>query len=241
MAPPTQTRLTTGEAENGKLWDFAKVHESFVQVDVFGGVWFGSDVASVKRYASDVIVDGVTHPIERTRSQPQLAPPEAGKPYVDKFDAQHVAPAPFNPNTPIAAPPVANPFAAVLPFIRHAEQYRLVGSRVTCNPPPLDTDQDVLVLVEAHNLRAMEEQMRQEGYVFEGSAPTDVAAGLGDVMDPQRVFTSMRKGSMNYILTSDPDFYRRFTAATELAKKFNVLAKADRIAMFQAVLYGTVA
>ena len=227
MPPPApQTRLTPEEAENGKLWDFAKVHENYALVDALGGVHFSSDVVGVPRYAFDVVVDGVTHPIERKRSQPKLAPPEAGKP--------------FSPSNIPPAAPVANPFAVVLPFIRHAERYRLVGSRVTCNPPPLDTDQDVLVEVQSCNRIAMEEQMRQEGYVFEGSTPTDVAAGLGDVMDPQRVFTSMRKGSMNYILTSDPDFYQRFTAATELAKKFNVLAKADRIAMFQAVLYGNV-
>lgn len=88
MAPPTQTRLTTEEAENGKLWDFAKVHENYVLVDALGGVHFSGDVVGVPRYAFDVVVDGVTHPIERTRSQPQLAPPEAGKPFVDKFDAQ---------------------------------------------------------------------------------------------------------------------------------------------------------
>jgi len=86
--PPTQTRLTTEEAENGKLWDFAKAHENYVLVDALGGVHFRSDVAGLARYAFDVEVDGVTHPIERTRSQPQLAPPEAGKPFVDKFDAQ---------------------------------------------------------------------------------------------------------------------------------------------------------
>jgi hypothetical protein len=228
MPPPApQTRLTTEEAENGRLWDFAKAHENYVSVRLCGDVVFGANnAASMWRMAYDVVVDGVTHEIIRTRSQPQLAPPEAGKP--------------FSPSNIPPAAPVVNPFAVVLPFIRHAERYRLVGSRVTCNPPPLDTDQDVLVEVHSCNRIAMEDQMLQEGYVLEGSAPTDVAAGLGDVMDPQRVFTSMRKGSMNYILTSDPDFFQRFTAATELAKKFNVLAKADRIAMFQAVLYGNV-
>lgn len=82
MSPPVpQTRLTTEEAENGKLWDFAKAHENHVLVDALGGVSFGSDVVSVPRHAFDVVVDGVTHPIERRRSQPQLAPPEAGKPF----------------------------------------------------------------------------------------------------------------------------------------------------------------
>ena len=82
---PWQTRLTT---ENGKLWDFAKVHENRVTVDALGGVSFGSDVVGVPRYAFDVVVDGVTHPIERKRSQPQLAPPEAGKPFTPAESAQ---------------------------------------------------------------------------------------------------------------------------------------------------------
>lgn len=217
--------LTVAQVEDDELWQFAKAHELYVSVNPYGVVWFNEFKEGVKpRRAYDVEVVGVTRTIEQTRGAPQLAPPGP------RFD-----------NSPIpATAPVPDPFAAVLPFIRHAERYCLVGSRVTCNPPPLDTDQDVLVEVHSCNRIAMEDQMRQEGYTFEGSAPTDVATGLGDVMDPQRVFTSMRKGSMNYILTSDPDFYQRFTAATELAKRFNVLAKADRIAIFQAVLYGNV-
>ena len=96
MVPPAlQTRLTTDEAENGKLWDFAKVHENYVLVDVLGGVHFSSAVVGVPRYAFDVVVDGVTHSIERTRSQPQLAPPEAGKPFAERVPEFNVAyPAP---------------------------------------------------------------------------------------------------------------------------------------------------
>lgn len=121
-------------------------------------------------------------------------------------------------------------------FLSFIKAYELVGSRVTCNPPPLNTDQDVLCLVPDHSLTNMQGAMAFEGYVYEGSAPTDVAQGPN--MDTARVFTSMRKGSMNYILTSDEEFYKRFLAATRLAKKFNLASKADRIALFQAVLYG---
>ena len=54
-----------------------------------------------------------------------------------------------------------------------------VGSRVTCDPPVMDTDRDMLCLVKD-----------------------------------------------------------RFMVATRLAKRFNLQAKADRVALFQAVLYG---
>ena len=75
MPPPApQTRLTTEEAENGKLWDFARANENYVSVRLCGDVVFGANnAASMGRMAYDVVVDGVTHPIERTRSQPQLA------------------------------------------------------------------------------------------------------------------------------------------------------------------------
>jgi len=96
--PPTQTRLTTEEAENGGLWDFARAPENYVSVNSFGVVWFNvfKDGPEPRRsYA--VEVDGVTHPIERTRSQPQLAPPEAGKPFAESDIAKMWAgpPVPF--------------------------------------------------------------------------------------------------------------------------------------------------
>ena len=34
-------------------------------------------------------------------------------------------------------------------LLTNARKWELVGSRVTCNPPPVDTDQDVLVYVDA--------------------------------------------------------------------------------------------
>lgn len=134
-------------------------------------------------------------------------------------------------------PPPANFQAAIpcdKPFMDYVVFYRLVGSRVTCNPPPLDTDQDVLCMVYQENRQAVARSMKADGFVAEGSWPTDTQS------DPSNssVFESMRKGSMNYIITSDEDFYKRFNAATELAKKLNIMTKAGRIELFQAVLYG---
>lgn len=121
-----------------------------------------------------------------------------------------------------------------VPFMNYVVQYRLVGSRVTCNPPPLDTDQDVLCMVHQDNRQVIARAMVAEGFVPEGSWPSDIEA----VASHDQVFESMRKGSMNYIITSDDDFYKRFSAATDLAKKLNIMTKAGRIELFQAVLYG---
>lgn len=48
----------------------------------------------------------------------------------------------------------------------------------------------------------------------------------------------MRRGNINVIVTPEMEFFDRFMAATELARRFNLMEKVDRIALFQAVLYG---
>jgi hypothetical protein len=51
-------------------------------------------------------------------------------------------------------------------------------------------------------------------------------------------FNSWRKGETNLIITGDFDFFRRYLSATEVAKKFNLMSKEDRVLLFQSVLYG---
>lgn len=83
MAPPATVYITVDQAESGRLWDFANPDENYVSVNLFGEVWFNTGSFGAKeRRCYAVLVHGVTHAIERTRSQPQLAPPEAGKPFV---------------------------------------------------------------------------------------------------------------------------------------------------------------
>lgn len=126
------------------------------------------------------------------------------------------------------------PEAFVIPYTNYFAQYRFVGSRITCNPPPLDTDQDVLVYVQGCNMAVVQDKLLNAGFVREGSNPADMQGNA----DNQSVFHSFRKGDMNYIITSEMEFYERFSTATELARKWNLLEKADRIQLFQAVLYG---
>lgn len=121
-----------------------------------------------------------------------------------------------------------------VPFIHYFTKYKFVGSRVTCNPPPLDTDQDVLVLVRIGHLAVMELKILEDGFVKEGSLPAEADTQAGK----DNVFHSYRKGDMNYIVTTDEAFYQRFSTATELARKYNLMEKSDRIQLFQAVLYG---
>lgn len=82
MAPPATVYITVDQAESGSLWDFANPDENYVTVNTYGAVWFNRHKgAAYDRRSYAVCVNGVTHPIERTRSHPQVSPPEAGKPF----------------------------------------------------------------------------------------------------------------------------------------------------------------
>jgi hypothetical protein len=108
-----------------------------------------------------------------------------------------------------------------------------VGSRVTCNPPPSDTDQDYLVLVSPEKWGDLEEMLSD--WDHDGS---DVSS---DVQDAALSFQYYSLGDMNIIATKCTEFHRRFLAASSVAKRLNLLNKADRVALFQAVLYGNLA
>jgi len=108
-----------------------------------------------------------------------------------------------------------------------------VGSRVTCFPPPMDTDADYLVLVESHDL--FRSVIAEIDFVMGGSAVLDANVPL----DSADRFSSYTKGIDNLIVTQDASFFEKFMVATRVAKHLNLLSKPDRILLFQAVLYST--
>ena len=115
--------------------------------------------------------------------------------------------------------------------IRH--QVERVGSRATCFPPPTDTDEDWLVLTDSPNaLDSLEAVLRKSGY----NQDTGDMKGYTD--EVEIVFKSFRKGDINIILTFEQKFFELFMTATHIAKKFNLTRKDERIALFQAILYG---
>jgi len=111
-----------------------------------------------------------------------------------------------------------------------------VGSRATCDPPPAGTDRDVLLLCD--DLSRLLSAAAACEFVIGGSVPADKF----DVRKMASGFVSLKqfRGDLNLIVTKDRDFARRFMAATSVAKRLNLLDKGDRIALFQAVLYGNV-
>jgi hypothetical protein len=108
------------------------------------------------------------------------------------------------------------------------------GSCVTCNPAPTDTDEDYLVLITDENSMRFNAMLMEEGWIQGGSVFED----SNNPVPPEDRFQSFTHGRLNIIATRSRYFYRRFVAATWVAQRLNLLDKADRIALFQAVLYG---
>lgn len=106
-----------------------------------------------------------------------------------------------------------------------------VGSRVSCDPPPTDTDEDWLVLVRKDDIRAAIDLLNANGYYLD-NPNTHYAPDSGD-------FNSWRdKDNINLIVTYDEKWHKLFLIATEAAKELNLMKKEQRVALFQAILYG---
>jgi hypothetical protein len=108
----------------------------------------------------------------------------------------------------------------------------MVGSRVTCSPPPTETDIDYLAQVRDLDLAS--QYLSNNGYEQDTG---EVVKGT-EYEGIKDQFRSFRRGKVNIIITADERFYDLFMVATALAKRFNLLEKNDRIALFQGVLYG---
>lgn len=100
-----------------------------------------------------------------------------------------------------------------------------VGSRITCNPPPEDTDDDYLILATS----SVHYTLLKQGWSLGGS---DFMHTANDK------FQSYTKGEVNLIVTHDGLFFSGFVLATKVCTELNLLEKKDRIVLFQAILYG---
>lgn len=114
-----------------------------------------------------------------------------------------------------------------------AVSIEMCGSKVTCNPPPQDTDTDYLVVIrpEEDYISETVSALTNDGYEWEGSQKhyQDEAGNN---------FMSWRRGKINLIVTASADFAAKHRIATAICKRLNLMQKADRVMVFQAVLYG---
>jgi hypothetical protein len=113
-------------------------------------------------------------------------------------------------------------------------EFEPVGSRETCDPAPIGTDWDFLCFVK--DFYGTIADLKEIGFDDEGS---EICDEDGEEHIDMR-FVSMKRGIVNLIVTDKRLFYDRFLAATSVAKRLNLLKKEDRIALFQAVLYGNI-
>lgn len=230
------------DLSNGKLCNYAALNAS-------GVVWLFEIMPT--QYGQDFMAPGYSQKVDGKYKAPRAGKGQSVMLQKDIGEVPIICSQPVVPQPPTplghatfkgsekparecqAATP-AHPYDAEITY--YANDYRLVGSRVTCQPPPLDTDQDVLMLVRDGCMAGAVRLFTEKGYELEGSLPADMQTPIGGA----EVFASLRKGDMNFIITEDPDFYKRFSAATELAKRMNLKLKEERVRLFQAVLYGNV-
>ena len=102
----------------------------------------------------------------------------------------------------------------------------LTGSRVICDPPVLDTDLDVVLLVtDGDAVLAIENQ----GYILTTDAPYGVDLNG---------FCTFRKGDVNLIVTRNAAEFRSWVTATRWATELNLQSKTDRATFFDIVRHG---
>lgn len=114
------------------------------------------------------------------------------------------------------------------PFVpgKNCTAYAFVGSRVTCDPAPTDTDRDVLVLCVEGEVDEV------VGNICDAGGEPCSMVSYGDSM------TACRLGDDNYIVTDDREYFDRFLALTAWAMKHNIMSKVDRHELFQAGVDG---
>lgn len=109
----------------------------------------------------------------------------------------------------------------------------MTGSKVICNPPPVGTDTDYVVCTyDLVKFAQVNDFLKKLGFTIDGE--DEEFAEYGELNGQ---FVSFRKDNLNFIVTNSCVFFRKFFNATEIAKAQNLLKKADRIRLFQAILY----
>jgi len=107
------------------------------------------------------------------------------------------------------------------------------GSRVICREPRPGADLDLLVLTP--DLAKFSEVAYASGYECLGSGyGSDPPTAKSLVFE----WVDAEHGTIHLIVTSDPDYYERWSLATEVAVSLKLERKKDRITLFQAMVNG---
>ena len=117
-------------------------------------------------------------------------------------------------------------------LIDKVKDYFPTGSRVICNPPILNTDEDWVALVrDGEALRGIKKYLIADEWEQCGR---DYEIGPFNNKNNNR-FVSFRKGEVNLIITDSAVTYDRYKVATRIATRLNLFNKEDRVALFQII------
>lgn len=120
---------------------------------------------------------------------------------------------------------MAFPFQ-LIPFV---VDYAPTGSREICNPPPMDTDEDWVVLVAPSRMKDLKTVLLLDEWKECCDATYEEAKKI------DATFCAYRKGEINLIFTQTDLMYERWKFATKLCKFLNLKDKAQRIGVFTMV------
>ena len=113
-----------------------------------------------------------------------------------------------------------------------------VGSKVTCDPAPTDTDTDILVLTTCFDDILSALSVPNDEWENSGSDVKSTGSiSDGDFVSYKKILPTTKE-EINLIVVQDSCFYDQFLLASAMAKERNLLTKEARIALFQDVLYG---
>lgn len=93
-----------------------------------------------------------------------------------------------------------------------------IGSKFTCNPPVLNTDEDWMVFLP-------------DGYDTQEFERLGWSHCLNGYIDGD--FTAMRLGSINAVITKHRDIFENGIKGAKICTKLNLLEKEDRTYVFQ--------
>ena len=110
-------------------------------------------------------------------------------------------------------------------LIPYVQDYFPTGSRVICNPPVMDTDEDWAVLEVRHwspTRKSLADVLKEGGWDNGGSGATGS-------------FQSWKKDDLNLIIFHSPSAFAKYRLVTRIATVLNLQKKEDRINLFSMV------
>lgn len=105
------------------------------------------------------------------------------------------------------------------------------GSSYICNPPVEDTDVDYVLLVD--NIQGIGAALLAEGWRNCLDDAKDACTLPKDSKHSPRLI--VRKDEYNLIIVDSSESFNIWRISTDLAKRFNLLVKEDRVDLFSAI------